>query len=340
MALKEYRKKRIFTRTLEPPGTFEFAFKSGSGKYPERKNEFTNLEKIFWPEKGYTKKDLIDYYEKIADTILPYLAGRPQSLHRNPNGVADKGFYQKDLDPQNIPGFAEIKVIKPEKGEAVRYLVCNNKSALLYMAQLGCIEFNPWNSRIGSLDKPDYMIFDIDPGENTFDKVIKTAREVKKVLDISCGISFPKTSGKSGLHIYVPLGAKYDYKLVYEFSKLLAAIVNRRKPDLVTLELNPEKRQGKIYIDYHRNIFGQTTAAPYCLRPTKAATVSAPLDWKEVKAGLDPLKFNIKTIFKRIEKSKDIWAGLLEKSVDLEKAIKCLEREKMGIENSSAEANA
>jgi bifunctional non-homologous end joining protein LigD len=285
----------------------------------------TNLDKVFWPEEGYTKGDLVEYYDKIAPIILPYLIGRPESLHRHPNGWEGKSFFQKDIK-NKVPEFVRTEEIWSESNNAdIRYLLCENKETLLYLANLGCIELNPWNSRIENLDNPDYMVIDLDPAKRPFKELVKVAQEANKLLTEACEAHYIKTSGKKGLHIFIPLGAKYDYDTVRTFSELLVRILHKRLPDLTSIERTPSKRGGKIYLDYLQNRRGQTIAAPYSVRPWKGATVSTPLRWEEVNSKLDPSKFTIKTIWKRLEKHGDLWERILEKKVDLEKSIKCLE---------------
>lgn len=288
---------------------------------------FTNLGKVFWPKEGYTKGDVIAYYEKMAPMILPYLIDRPESLHRHPNGWKGTSFFQKNIK-QKVPDFVETKEIWSESTRAkVRYIFCQNKETLLYMANLGCIELNPWNSRIQKLEKPDYMVLDLDPADNTFDQVVEVAKVVHGVLEEACEEHYVKTSGKRGLHVMVPLGAKYTYGQIREFIKLLAQLVHQRIPAITSVERSPAKRPKKIYIDYLQNRKGQTIAAPYSLRPWAGATVSTPLAWKEVKKGLDPADFNIKTIIKRLDKTGDLIKPVLTGKTDLKESIRCLERE-------------
>jgi len=285
----------------------------------------TNLDKTFWPKEGYTKGDVIKYYEKISATILPYLKDRPENLNRNPNGIADRGFFQKDINFE-VPRFVTIEKIYSESNkENLNYLICQNKQTLAYMANLGCIEVNPWNSRIDNLDKPDYMIIDIDPGKKSFDDAITVAQETKKVLDMICEESFVKTSGKTGLHVCIPLGGRYTYEQIKPLAHIIAKLVNHRLPEITSLERTPIKRKGKIYLDYLQNSKGQTLASAYSLRPFPGATVSAPLEWDEVKAGLTPQKFTIKTIFKRLKQKGDLWKPLLSHHIDLQTSLKCLE---------------
>jgi bifunctional non-homologous end joining protein LigD len=289
--------------------------------------KLTNLEKVYFPELGFTKGDVIAYYDKMADVMLPYLLHRPLSLNRHPGGIHKPSFYQKNIDYE-VPSFIEThERFSDSNNENINYMVCNNKETLLYMANLGCIEINPWNSRAEKEEYPDWMVIDLDPGDNTFDQVVTVAQAVKRLLDLSCEKSWVKTSGKTGLHIYVPLGARYDYEQVKNFCHLLMTLVHNELPEITSLERSPAKRTKLIYLDYLQNRVGQTIAAPYSLRPTEEASVSTPLLWSEVKKGLDPKKFTIKTIDKRLKRHGDLFASMLKEKVDLKKAIKCLEAE-------------
>jgi bifunctional non-homologous end joining protein LigD len=291
------------------------------------KLEFSHLDKVFWPKEGYTKGDVIAYYEKMADIMLPYLLDRPENLNRHPNGIKGKNFFQKNIT-NAVPRFVKLKSIYSESNqENLRYLLCQNKETLLYLANLGCIEINPWNSRIQNLRKPDYMIFDLDPGNNTFDQLIEVAQEVHKVLDLACEEHYAKTSGKTGMHILVPLGAQYTYDEIRPLAELIARIVHEKMPKITSIERSPAKRRNKIYLDYLQNRYGQTIAAPYSIRPYPGATVSTPLQWKEVKKGLNPADFTIKTIWKRLEKKGDLWKPVLKHKVDIQESIACLQKE-------------
>jgi bifunctional non-homologous end joining protein LigD len=286
----------------------------------------TNLDKIYFPKVKLTKGDVLEYYEKIAPYILPYLKDRPESLNRHPNGAGKPNFFHKNFTTLP-PAFAETAVIHSEStGEDIRYIVCQNKETLLYLANLGCIEINPWNSRVGQLDFPDYMIIDIDPGGSSWKELVKVAKKVKKVLDDSCQKSYLKTSGKSGLHIYIPLHGKYHFDEVRRFAELISHVTLQKVPELVSLERTPAKRGKKIYLDYLQNRVGQTTACAYSLRPTEGATVSTPLKWSELTDKLDPKKFTLKTIFTRLKKVGDLWKPVITEQVDLQKSILCLEK--------------
>ncbi|MEP7165603.1 MAG: DNA ligase D [Ferruginibacter sp.] len=289
----------------------------------------TNRDKVYWPKEKITKGMMIDYYQSIASYILPYLKDRPQSLKRNPGGIADKGFYHKDAG-ENAPSFVKsFKVHSESSNKEIDYIICNDKATLAYLNNLGCIELNPWHSTIKKPDKPDYLIIDIDPSEkNNFNQVIDTANAFKKVLDKAGAKSFCKTSGASGLHIYVPLGKKYSYEQAKDFAHLTCMMVNDVLPDFTTLERNLKKRGNKkIYLDYLQNSKGQTIASVYSLRPKEGATVSMPLLWKEVKHGLKPSDFTIHNALKRIGKTPDIFNGILGPGIDINKCLKALHKE-------------
>jgi bifunctional non-homologous end joining protein LigD len=265
----------------------------------------------------------------MADFILPYLKDRPQSLLRTPNGINGPGFFQKDAGHE-APEWVKSVVIPSEsskKGE-VDYILCNNLATLTYLNNLGCIEINPWHSTIKNLDKPDYMIIDIDPSDNnTFEDVIEATLVVKDVLDKAGAFSICKTSGATGIHVYVPMGKKYTYDQVKDFAYLICMLASEQLPETTTLERSLSKRsKSQIYMDYLQNRRGQTIASVYSLRPKKGATVSTPLTWKEVKPGLTPLDFNIKTVPQRLVKTGDIFSDIFSNAVDMGKCLKNLEQ--------------
>jgi bifunctional non-homologous end joining protein LigD len=289
--------------------------------------QVTNPDKVYWRKEGYTKGDVIQYYEDIAGTILPYLKDRPMVLNRHPGGIDAPNFFQKDTSGINLPDFVRtVKIHSESNDKDIQYIVCDNLETLLYVANLGCIEMNVWNSRVESLDKPDFYIIDLDPGDNTFAEVVEVAQVVHEVLKLSCEDSYPKTSGKTGIHIYVPLHARYSYDQVREFASLVVQLVHKRIPELTSLERSPAKRKDKIYLDWLQNRPGQTLAAPYSLRPAPAAPVSTPLKWSEVKQGLDPKDFTFKNIFTRLKKKGDLWQPVIGKGIDLKESITCLEK--------------
>lgn len=283
--------------------------------------KLTNLKKIFWPDEGWTKGDLIDYYDRIATIILPYLVDRPESMNRHPNGILGKSFYQKDVD-HKVPSWLEtLPITSQEDGKTRNFLLCQNKDSLLYMANLGCIEINPWNSRKKHLDHPDYIVIDLDPEDLSFSFVCETALAVKKVLDQYEIFGLPKTSGATGIHIYIPLGANYEYEQARNFAKILATLVHREVPEFTSIERSPSKRQKKVYVDYLQNAKGQTLAAPYSLRPRSKAPVSTPLEWGELENQFLPEKFNIKSIFSRLKEKGDLFRPILERENNIKKIL-------------------
>ncbi|TDU34462.1 bifunctional non-homologous end joining protein LigD [Gelidibacter sediminis] len=283
--------------------------------------QITNPDKLYWPNPPLTKYDLLDYYIKISDYILPYLKDRPESLHRHPNGILEDSFYQKDHE--NLPTWIEtIEIPSKSSGKHINYLLCQNQATLLYMNNLGCIELHPWHSTIYQLNQPDYAIIDLDPStENSFEEVIETALMVKQVLDRAKIKGFCKTSGASGLHIYIPMGGLYTYEEARDFTKLLCVFVHEALPEITTLERSLKKRGPKIYLDYLQNRKGQTIASAYSVRPQKLATVSTPLQWSEIKPGLEIQDFTMKTVPDRLATIKDVFKGVLKKGIDMEQAL-------------------
>ncbi len=287
----------------------------------ERKDTLvlTHAQKVFWPKEGYTKGDLVSYYKKMASFILPHLKGRPMSLNRFPNGIGQPGFFHKDAG-ENVPSFVDVFKIKSESSnKIIDYIVCNNTSTLLYLANLGCIDMNPWNSTTKRITHPTWMVIDIDPSDkNSFSEVVDVALATKEVLDRIKVEAYCKTSGATGLHVYVPMHNKYGYDQVKNFAKAIAARVHEQLPTFTTLERSLAKRGNCIYIDYLQNSRGQTLASVYSVRPRPGATVSTPLEWKEVKHSLDPASFTIQNALKRVEKKGDLFRPVLRKGISLE----------------------
>ncbi len=285
--------------------------------------KLTNQNKIYWPGEKITKGDLVNYYNEVSDIILPYLKDRPESLHRFPNGIKDAGFYQKDIDTDKVPAWLTTKPVHSESNNKdIDYLICNDKATLLYMANLGCIEINPWNSRIQTPENPDWLVIDLDPETIPFKEVVNAALQTRKFLDDLEIESYCKTSGATGLHVFIPLAGKYDYDIAKDFAQLVATSINELLPNTTSILRMPAKRKKKVYLDFLQNRRGQTLAAPYSVRPRPGAPVSTPLDWGEVNTRLDVSKFNIKTILKRLDKKGDLWKPVIGKGANLDKAVK------------------
>jgi bifunctional non-homologous end joining protein LigD len=342
---------------------------SGAGNIEERLArakvpvQFTNLDKVFWPQQGYTKGDLIYYYLAVADLILPHLTDRPITLRRFPNGIAGQSFYQKDYP--DAPEFVKIVRIWTESSKnTLAAPVCNNLPTLLWLAQLADIEIHTWFSRItplrraeggkagtefarsedgrreSVLNRPDFVVFDIDPyifpdnklpqrkGEKDpdysrrgFDAATEAALLLRGILRGLALESFVKTSGKTGLHVFVPIERRYTFEQTHAVAKTITQYLESQHRDTVTTEWDTAKRVGKVFLDYNQNRIGATLASAYSVRPTPEAGVSIPLTWKELEAGLDPLEFDLKTVPDWMKGRRDPWRSLLAKPQRLEKHL-------------------
>ncbi|WP_159469802.1 DNA ligase D [Dyadobacter sp. 3J3] len=287
--------------------------------------KFTNLDKIFWPDENISKRDMLNYYYQIAPYILPYLKDRPQSLNRFPNGITGQSFYQKDVTGK-VPDWVEqFPYRSNDEDQEKNYMLCNDEASLLLMVNMGVIEINPWSSTIQKPDNPNWCILDLDPDKtNTFEQVIETANVIREILDNVKVPAYCKTSGSTGIHIYIPLGAKYDYEQSQLFAKWVASSANEALPDFTSIERMTKNRKGKLYIDYLQNRPAATLAAPYSIRPKPGATVSMPLHWSEVKKGLQMKDFTIVNALERIKSEGDIFKPVLGKGIDLEAVLDSL----------------
>jgi bifunctional non-homologous end joining protein LigD len=271
---------------------------------------------------------MLNYYYQVAPFLLPYMQDRPQSLNRHPNGITGQSFYQKDVTGK-VPDWMKLFPYHSEGDDRDKnFLVCDDEASLLYIASLGCIEMNPWSSRIQAPDNPDFCIIDLDPSRNNFDQVIETAQVTRKVLEAAGMTGYCKTSGSTGLHIYIPLAAKYTYEESKEFARLIVTLVQRELPRTTTIERTVKDRMGKIYLDFLQNRPQATIATVYSLRPKPGAPVSMPLHWEEVKKGLKITDFNIHNAIARIRSEGDLFKPVLGKGINMEKAIKALSKMK------------
>ncbi|MEN8144743.1 MAG: DNA ligase D [Gemmatimonadota bacterium] len=266
----------------------------------------SNPDKIFWPEEEYTKRDLFEFYRAVSPWLLPYLADRPLVLTRYPDGIDGKSFYQKNA-PVSTPEWLRTESIQSERSEdkVLDYFVCDDEASLLYLANLGTIPLHVWASRVGTIDRPDWCILDLDPKGAPFADVVKIARLLHDLcadIDLPC---FVKTSGSTGLHVLVPLGGQFSYEQSRTLGELLARVALQEAQDIATITRNPAKRQGKVYIDYLQNRRGQLLAAPFSVRPVPGALVSTPLRWREVTSGLDMRRFTIRSVPKRLSRMTD-----------------------------------
>ena len=287
--------------------------------------KLTNLNKLFWKDEGISKGQLLNYYEEISGFILPYLKDHPLSLNRHPNGIDDPGFYQKDIDLDKVPSWIKSAPIHSEStNKNIDYLICNDLATLLWMVNLGCIEINPWLSTYKHPENPDFLVIDLDPQSIDFKLVVEAALVTKEVMESMGLISFIKTSGSRGLHMFVNLGAKYDYGLVKMFAEYLAKLIHKKLPDTTSIVRTPSKRKNLIYLDFLQNRRGQTIASVYSARPKPGATVSTPLYWKEVNNELNTADYTIFNTIERIKQSGDPWKDLFLVKADLKKALKLI----------------
>ncbi|MGN7864519.1 DNA ligase D [Chryseobacterium sp. 22458] len=293
----------------------------------KHKVKLTNQDKVYFPKDGITKGDVIEYYQSVASYILPYLKNRPLSLNRFPNGIEEQSFYQKDAG-DHIPDWIKTTEVYSESNDKnIDYIYCNDKATLAYLNNLGCIDMNPWNSSLPDLEHPDYLVLDLDPStKNSFDEVIETALQVNEVLNAVSVKGYCKTSGSTGIHIYIPMGGRYDFDQVKDFAHILMKQVNEKIPKITTLERSLQKRDPKkIYLDYLQNRTGQTLASAYSLRPKQGASVSMPLDWDELKPGLKPTDFNIHNALDRIKEKGDLFKPVLGKGIDMMEVLEFLQ---------------
>ncbi|WP_018613955.1 DNA polymerase domain-containing protein [Segetibacter koreensis] len=276
----------------------------------------TNIEKQLWS--NVTKSDLIIYYHNIAPYILPYLKDRPQSLHIKNINAGAPGLYIKDMEGRQ-PEWADIfttarKHRKKGKRSEIDYLVCNNEATLLYMVNLGCIDINPWTSRTGNYQQPDFVIIDLDPSDEDFKKAIDTANAAKQFFDAYKLKAFPKTSGKTGIHLYVPCEG-FSFPEARKIAEHICEEVHLLVPHITTTDVTISKRGNKLYIDPNQNDEADTVAAPYSVRPYHHPSVSTPLQWKEINDKLNASAFDINTIFKRLEQKGDLFEKVCDKKI-------------------------
>ena len=283
--------------------------------------KFTNLAKLYYPGDGVTKRDVLNYYAAVADLILPHLQDRPLSLKRYPNGIREQFFFQKDT-PDTYPGWLRTEWI-----DEINYVFASDRASLLYLVNLGCIDHNPWMSRSGSLENPDFILIDLDPQECSYDLIVEAALLVKRILDQIGLVGYPKTTGGDGMHVYIPIEPVYSYEEARTFAELIARLVTHEKPHLFTTPRMVAKRQkNRVYFDYLQIGKSKTIAAPYVLRAYDGAPVATPLEWAEVIPGLHPKQFHIHNARERFREKGDLFRGVLENPQNLYEALGRLEK--------------
>jgi len=282
--------------------------------------KFTNLKKVFYPREGCTKRDLLNYYDAVAPLLIPHLKDRPLSLKRYPNGIDADFFFQKEV-AASFP-----KWLRTGDADGVRHVIGDDRATLLFLVNLGCIDHNPWMSRIGSLEHPDYLLIDLDPHACGYAKIVEAALVVRAKLDRAELESFPKTTGGDGMHLFVPLAPEYTYEQVRSFAELLSVMVAHERPDLFTTPRAVSKREkGKVYFDWQQIAEGKTISAPYVARAYPGAPVATPLRWDEVTPKLTPEQFHIGNVLGRFDRVGDLFARVLTLRQRLDEALEKLQ---------------
>ncbi|MGH7312209.1 MAG: DNA ligase D [Candidatus Rokuibacteriota bacterium] len=303
------------------------ANRAGNPDGIERTVTISNPRKVFWPAEGLTKADLVAYYESVAPWLMPYLRGRPVVLTRYPDGIDGKSFYQKDAPGFAPPWIRTARIRAEEVKRDIDYLVVDDVETLRWVINLGTIPLHVWGSRVQSLERPDWLVLDLDPKGAPFANVVTVALTLRQILERLGLPGYVKTSGKTGLHIFVPVGARYPYEQTRAFARLLATLGVEAAPRIATIERPLRARGGKVYIDWGQNGRGQTVVAPLAVRPLPAAPISCPLTWDEVTARLDPARFTITNARARLEKTGDPMAPVLTEVIDIAATLARIERE-------------
>jgi bifunctional non-homologous end joining protein LigD len=274
--------------------------------------QLTNLDKVFWPELGYTKRGLLQYYADVSSALLPHLKDRAMVMKRYPNGIHEKWFFMKRT-PSPRPDWLETCEIMHKSGNLIAFPMVQDLASLLWVVNLGCIDLNQWYARCDDIDRPDYVHFDLDPGEGAgFDRVRKTALVLRDALRSLKMTPLVKTSGSRGMHVYIPIVRGPVQKDVWRFAKALAKQLEPLYPDLITAEYRIANRpRGRVLVDYNQNAWGRTLASVYSLRPTVRATVSTPVTWEEVESGFEIDDFRMDNVPERVRKLGDLWKPLL-----------------------------
>jgi bifunctional non-homologous end joining protein LigD len=287
--------------------------------------KFSNLKKVYYPADGYSKGEVLHYYDRVAPLILPHLKDRPLSLKRYPNGIKEEFFFQKNT-PETFPSWLRTELIDSDhNGRPIRYVFADDRASLLYIVNLGCIDHNPWMSRSPHLENPDFVLIDLDPQECPFELIVDAALMVKRIIDRIGLKGYPKTTGGDGLHVYIPVEPIYTYDETRTFAELIARLVIAEKPEMFTTPRSVAKRQkNRVYFDYLQNAKSKTIAAPYVLRAYDGAPVATPLEWREVRRGLHPSQFNIANAVDRFAARGDLFAGVLHAPQTLDTALEKL----------------
>ncbi|RJQ86526.1 MAG: hypothetical protein C4519_01965 [Desulfobacteraceae bacterium] len=300
----------ILNSLASPPKSDQITIHTG-----DRSLRLTHLNKVFWPDQGVTKGDLLRYYTQVSPVLLPHVQQRAMVMKRYPNGIGGEFFYMKRT-PSYRPAWLSTCAIEHASGSVIEFPVVQDLPSLLWIINLGCIDLNPWYSRCGDTNRPDYLHFDMDPVESDpsvpFAKVREAALAVKEGLDALDMPSLPKSSGSRGIHVYVPIERGPTQKQVWSFAKAFARQLASLHPDLLTAEYRLAKRPaGRVLVDYNQNAWGRTLASVYSVRPRPRAPVSTPVSWQEVQAGFDIQDFVMDNMPERVARRGDLWEPLL-----------------------------
>lgn len=289
--------------------------------------EVTSLDKVMFPDAGLTKGDLIDYYHRIAETMLPHVERRPLTMHRFPNGIGEPGFYQKEA-PDYFPNWIDRVAVEVEEDQEIQHqVVCNNPATLVYLANQACITPHVWLSRTDKLDCPDKLIFDLDPPGGDFEMVRAAARALREMMQEVGLVPFVMTTGSKGLHVVAPLNRDTDFDAARAFARELAETLAGREPDRFTTETRKNKRRGRLFLDYLRNSYGQHGVAPYAVRAKPGAPIATPLDWDELaNHDLHSQSYSMQNIFRRLGQKADPWRDIMGHARSLKEARERLEK--------------
>ncbi len=284
----------------------------------------SNLDKVFWEEEGYTKAHLINYYVQVFPYLALHLAERPLVVTRYPSGAGGKGFYQKNA-PEGTPEWVHTyPVYSSHSRRCLNFVICDNLATMVWLANQACIELHPWMSRIGSLDRPDFVVFDLDPSEGaTYEDVCEVAEVTREVLNFLKLRFYLKTSGATGFHVVVPIINTHTYDELRDFVRRVAETVVSLIPEKATVIRKVKDRRGKVYVDYLQNIQGKTVCSPYSVRPRPGAPVSAPINWDELRK-TQPADFNIVTVPPRLKRKGDIFTGVITEPQKIDEAYRRL----------------
>lgn len=288
--------------------------------------EIGHPNKVLFPGSGITKSDLVEYYARVAEYMLPHVRGRPITMHRFPDGIEEEGFYQKEV-PDYFPEWIGRVEVRKKGGEKQYQVVCDSPATLAYIANSGCITPHIWLSRVDHLNKPDKMVFDLDPPDENFGPVEEGALLLRDAIQEIGLTPYLMTTGSRGLHVVIPLEPEFRFDEVRNLSRRMATALSKAHPDKLTTEIRKEKRKGRLFLDILRNSYGQTSVAPYALRARETAPVATPIEWSELTPDLGPRDYRMDNIFRRLGQKDDPWKDFFEKR----QSLKSIEREMTNI---------